>query len=220
MLVIIWILTPCWTLKLLQTLQHYSQPADISLIEANKGLYDGVALDGSDSNAAMAKLLESPVVLVINAVGTTRGVAPLLLGYQLFDPDINIAGVIYNLVGGVRHEKKLRQVTENYTDIPVLGTVHKNALMQIEERHLGLMPSNEAQAAQQQIETIADLVKQQVDIQALIEIAQSASPLQIPLQISRQNLRLIYAPPQPPLYAGYGWVFAKILLSVFIMQAI
>jgi len=163
--------------EILHTLQHYGHSADISLIEANKGLYDGVALDGSDSNAAMAKLVDSPVVLVINAVGTTRGVAPLLLGYQIFDPDIQIAGVIYNLVGGGRHEQKLRQVTENYTDIPVLGMVHKNPLMEIEERHLGLMPSNETQQAQQQIATIAALVKQQVDMQALITIAQSANSL-------------------------------------------
>lgn len=165
--------------EIVHTLQHYGHTADISLIEANKGLYDGVALDGSDSNAAMAKLLDSPVVLVINAIGTTRGVAPLLLGYQRFDPTIHIAGVIYNLVGGKRHEQKLRQVTENYTDIPVLGAVHKNPVMEIEERHLGLMPSNEAQAAQQQIETIAELVKQQVDLQTLITIAHSASPLSI-----------------------------------------
>jgi len=163
--------------EILQTLQHYGHNADISLIEANKGLYDGVALDGSDSNAAMAKLLHSPVILVINAVGTTRGVAPLLLGYQIFDPKVHIAGVIYNLVGGRRHEQKLRQVTENYTDIPVLGMVYKNSSMEIEERHLGLMPSNETQEAQQQIDKIATLVKQQVNMQQLIDIAQSAKPL-------------------------------------------
>jgi len=78
----------------------------------------GSRLDGSDSNAAMAKLTQSPVVLVIDTRGITRGVAPMLLGYQVFDEDVNIAGVIYNLSGGERHEKKLRAVTEEYTDIP------------------------------------------------------------------------------------------------------
>ncbi len=166
--------------EIVQTLSHYGKAADINLIEANKGLYDGVALDGSDSNAALAKLIDSPVILVINAMGTTRGVAPLLLGYQAFDPNVQIAGVIYNLVGGARHEKKLRHVTQSYTDIPVLGVVHKNPIMEIEERHLGLMPSNEAVEAQQQIETIADLVQQQVDLSALVKIAKNASSLVSP----------------------------------------
>ena len=72
--------------EILQTLQDYGAHADFSLIEANKGLYDGVALDGSDSNAALAKLTSSAVVLVLDARGMTRGIAPLLLGYQQFDP--------------------------------------------------------------------------------------------------------------------------------------
>jgi cobyrinic acid a,c-diamide synthase len=191
--------------EILQTLQHYGHTADISLIEANKGLYDGVALDGSDSNAAMAKLVDSPIVLVINAVGTTRGVAPLLLGYQIFDPDIQIAGVIYNLVGGKRHAQKLRQVTKTYTDIPVLGMVHKNPLMEIEERHLGLMPSNETQQAQQQIETIANLVKQQIDMQALITIAQSASslaPVEREFSASVSNISLISTQTANPVFSS------------------
>lgn len=163
--------------EILYTLDHYSQAADISIIEANKGLFDGMALNGEDSNAALAELTNSPVVLVINTVGTTRGVAPLLLGYQAFGPNLNIAGVIFNLVAGSRHESKLRQVTEAYTDVPVLGAVHKSAEMQIEERHLGLMPSNERQDAYQQTQTIAQLVEQQVELDALISIAQEAPVL-------------------------------------------
>jgi len=163
--------------EILHTLQLYSDRADINVIEANKGLFDGVALDGSDSNAAIAKLSNSPVILVINTVGTTRGVAPLLLGYQAFDPEIKIAGVIYNLVGGARHESKLLKVTETYTDIPVLGAVHKNPEMEIEERHLGLMPSNEASEAKQQIHTISKLVADQVNLDSLISIAKQSEEL-------------------------------------------
>ena len=72
--------------EILRTLAGYAEDADISIIEGNKGLYDGVALDGSDSNAAVAKLTQSPVILVIDTRGVTRGVAPLLMGYQQFDP--------------------------------------------------------------------------------------------------------------------------------------
>lgn len=160
--------------EILYTLAKYGQSADISLIEANKGLFDGMALDGADSNAALAHLLQAPVILVINTTGTTRGVAPLLLGYQAFDSDLNIEGVIFNVVGGERHESKLRQITETYTDIPVLGAVHKNSELHIDERHLGLMPSNESQDAYRQISNIAALVEQQVDVDRLIEIGNAA----------------------------------------------
>jgi len=83
--------------EIIDTVLRYGASADISLIEGNKGLYDGVAVDGSDCNAALAKLTRSPVILVIDSRGVTRGVAPLLLGYQSFDPDIQIAGVIFNM---------------------------------------------------------------------------------------------------------------------------
>lgn len=156
---------------------RYSQTADIALIEANKGLYDGMALDGSDSNAALAKLTRSPVVLVVDTRGMTRGIAPLLLGYQAFEPELDIAGVIFNRVGGARHASKLRAAVEHYTDVQVLGAVHNNPALEIEERHLGLMPSNESTLATQQITQIRDLVAAQVDLGALRAIAERATPV-------------------------------------------
>jgi len=172
-------------------LRRYGQGADVSIIEGNKGLYDGVALDGSDSNAAMAKLTQSPVVLVIDTRGITRGVAPMLLGYQVFDKNVNIAGVIYNLSGGERHEKKLRAVTEEYTDIPVLGVVKSNNLLQIDERHLGLMPSNESKQAVQKIDDIANIVADSVDLDALMTIAKKSPELVVPLEkeTNKQTLK-------------------------------
>ena len=104
---------------------RHAAGADVALVEGNKGLYDGVAIDGSNSNAALAKALALPVVLVIDARGMTRGVAPLVLGYRAFDRDVRIAGVILNQVGGARHEAKLRMVLEQYTDVPVLGAVQR-----------------------------------------------------------------------------------------------
>ena len=97
--------------------------AEVNLVEGNKGLYDGLALDGSNSNAALAKLLDLPVFLVIDARGMTRGIAPLILGYQAFDPSIRIAGVILNNLGGARHEQKLRAVIAHYTAVEVIGAV-------------------------------------------------------------------------------------------------
>jgi len=148
------------------------QSADIGVIEGNKGLYDGLALDGSNSNAALASMLDAPIVLVLDSQGMTRGVAPLILGYQAFDPELRILGVILNKVGGSRHEGKLRAVIEHYTDVKVLGAVQRSHALRIDERHLGLVPSNELAGSPEQIAQMAALLRDQVDIDA--EVAEVA----------------------------------------------
>ena len=153
------------------TFSRHMQGANIGLIEGNKGLYDGLDLDGSNSNAALATLLDAPVVLVIDARGMTRGIAPLILGYQSFEPAINIAAVILNQVGGYRHEGKLRRVIEHYTNVPVIGAVHHAAEIEIVERHLGLMPSSETAERDEIVQRIADTVADQVDLDRVIELA-------------------------------------------------
>jgi cobyrinic acid a,c-diamide synthase len=150
--------------------------ASLGLVEGNKGLYDGLDLHGSNSNAALAALLGAPVVLVIDARGMTRGIAPLILGYQAFDQNIHIAGVILNQLGGSRHEAKLRAVIAHYTGVPVLGAVQHDERMTIVERHLGLVPSNEAQAAHASVDGIAALITAQVDLDRLLAVARGAPP--------------------------------------------
>ena len=152
------------------------QDGELALIEGNKGLFDGVDIEGSNSNAAMAAYLQTPVVLVINCQGMTRGIAPLLLGYQAFDSEIRIAGVILNQVGGSRHESKLVQVVEHYTDIPVLGSVQTDPRLQIVERHLGLIPSHEEQGSETLIARLAETVREHVDLDRFIGIADATSP--------------------------------------------
>lgn len=174
--------SPCYNLdfntmgheEILATFSHYSKDSDISIIEGNKGLYDGLDLHGSNSNAALATLLGAPVILVVDAQGMTRGIAPLILGYQAFEPELNIAGIILNKLGGSRHEAKLRAVIEHYTEVPVLGAVHRDKKLQIVERHLGLTPSNETSSANKHIDNIAELIEQQVDLEGIATIAQSA----------------------------------------------
>lgn len=152
--------------------RRHAQRADISIVEGNKGLYDGLALDGSNSNAALAKQLDLPVVLVLDARGMTRGIAPLILGYQAFDPDIDIAGVILNNLGGHRHESKLRQVIEHYTDVPVIGALHHDDSLRIVERHLGLMPSNETGDSDAYIRAIGEAVARNVDLDRFLRLAE------------------------------------------------
>ncbi len=157
--------------------------ADISVIEGNKGLYDGLDLHGSNSNAALARMLGAPIVLVIDARGMTRGIAPLILGYQAFEPGIHIAGVVLNQLGGSRHESKLRAVIEHYTDVPVVGALHHDDQLTIVERHLGLTPSNESDAAAARIDAIADRIASGVDLDHLLHIAGAVPP--IPAAIRR-----------------------------------
>lgn len=151
-----------------------SRAADISVIEANKGLYDGICPHGTDSNAALAKLLDAPVILVIDSGGMTRGIAPLLQGYIGFDPDVKIAGVILNRTGGARHEGKLRQAVDTYTDIPVLGSIGVSATLDISERHLGLTTPGEVQGNAQFIRDVAGVMEQSVDLDRILLTADAA----------------------------------------------
>lgn len=181
---------------------HHDAGADLSLIEGNKGLYDGMDLEGSNSNAALAKLLGAPVVLVLDTQGMTRGVAPLILGYQAFDRDVNIAGIILNKVGGPRHEGKLRAVIEHYTDVKVLGAVRQEPGLTIAERHLGLMPGNESPEAEARIAAIAVRVAEQVDLEGFVSLAQQNQTRSFS-KVVRGDLSgamtpLILNPPQPP----------------------
>jgi cobyrinic acid a,c-diamide synthase len=185
----------------------------ISLIEGNKGLYDGLDLDGSNSNAALAKLLDAPVVLVIDARGMTRGVAPLILGYQAFDRDIRIAGVILNNLGGNRHESKLRAVIEHYTDVEVIGAVQHDPSLQIAERHLGLVPANEEDAARARIQHVGERVAAQVDLDRLLAIADSAPACSVPpaleSAVSGEKLRIGIAHDQ-----AFGFYYGEDLDSL------
>ncbi|MBE9555745.1 MAG: cobyrinate a,c-diamide synthase [Proteobacteria bacterium] len=148
--------------------------ADISIVETNKGLFDGVDVEGRDSNAALASLLGGPVVLVIDTLGMTRGIAPLVLGYVNFDPGVQIAGVILNKVGGPRHEGKLRAALEYYTDLPVLGAIGRDNALEIPERHLGLVPANEADEANRTIDRLCKAISDNIDLDRIVEIAETA----------------------------------------------
>ncbi len=143
--------------------------AEVALVEGNMALFDGMAADGADSNAALARLLGLPVVLVLDARGVTRSIAPLILGYQAFDRGLRIAGVVLNRVKAERHESKLREAIERYTDVPVLGALREDPALAIEERHLGLVPAGESLFATRQIEAIRNAVAEQVDVDRLLQ---------------------------------------------------
>ena len=141
---------------------------DVSIVEGNKGLFDGMSVDGGDANADLAKLLNLPVILVIDTNGMTRGIAPLLQGYQNFDHGVNIQGVILNKVGGDRHESKLINAIEHYTDLKVYGSVQRNKELDIDERHLGLMPANEDDKSEIKINRISEIIADSINIKKIL----------------------------------------------------
>ena len=148
--------------------------ADISLIEGNMGLFDSLDVEGHGSNASLAALLKAPVVLVLDVKGATRSIVPIILGFQQFDPRIRIAGLILNKVGGPRHEQRLREAIAHYTAIPILGAIHRDSALGIDERHLGLIPSNEDAEVEERLQAIRQVIANSVDLDALLAIATQA----------------------------------------------
>ena len=184
---------------------HTQTPAEIgataaragggcALIEGNKGLFDGVAEDGSDSNAALAKLLDAPVLLALDCAGTTRGVAPLVQGYRRFDAAVRYAGAILNRTGGSRHEAKLARALEQHTDLPVLGALGRAPELELEERHLGLVTCAEQADAEERLERMARAVEQGVDLDRLLD-RDAPAPPETPAAIEG---------PWPELRIGYA----------------
>ncbi|MEG1517449.1 MAG: cobyrinate a,c-diamide synthase [Raoultibacter sp.] len=155
--------------------------ADIGVIEAAMGLYDGLDVQGSSSSAEIAKLTHTPVILVIDVTRMTRTAAALVLGCQNFDSEVVIAGVILNKVRGERQRKLITETIELYCGIPVVGAVPKDARMEVPDRHLGLVTSSEFSERSLFLDDIAEIVGQSVDIDALKAIALSAGGLEQPV---------------------------------------
>ncbi len=196
---------PSWNLdfysmshqEMLALAARESRQADLVLIEGNKGLFDGMDTEGTDDTAALARLMQAPVILVIDARGMTRGIAPLLKGFRDFDPDLDIGGVILNQVAGPRHEGKLRQAISRYLpDMPILGAIPRETDLVVAERHLGLVPANEQADASELISLLASSVEAHVDLDRLLAIAARAGQLQsaTPLPAApKANLRIAIA---------------------------
>ena len=151
--------------------------ADLSLIEGNHGLYDSLESDGRGSTAAVARSLKAPVILVVNSARTSRSIAAIVMGCQVFEPETPIAAVILNNVAQGRHEAKLRQAIETHCRIPVVGALPRLEHITIPERHLGLVPRGENGSAAPAIEACRDAVEKYVDLEALLQIAAQAPDL-------------------------------------------
>ncbi len=157
--------------RLLPSFQQSCKGVNLAIVEGAMGLYDG--LDSHGTTAEIARLLNIPILLVINTTRMTSSIAAMVTGYQHFQKDIPIAGVILNYVSGRRHERKLRDAVEQYCGIPVVGSIPKDQDLRIIERHLGLIPSSESGEAEWLVERIGRKLELQLDLDNIFKIARS-----------------------------------------------
>ncbi|MBI9089462.1 MAG: cobyrinate a,c-diamide synthase [Desulfobacterium sp.] len=166
----------------------HCRDCDISVVEGNRGLFDGIDLEGRTSTAELAKLLNLPVLLVLDCTKSTRTMAALLLGCMHFDPDLTILGVVLNRVAGKRHENKVRDNIKQFCDLPVFGSVPKLSARDFPERHMGLVPMEEHSLATDSVAAAAKVARDYIDLdrlhRACMEIASrvpSREPLENPV---------------------------------------
>ncbi|TGE37087.1 hydrogenobyrinic acid a,c-diamide synthase (glutamine-hydrolyzing) [Desulfosporosinus fructosivorans] len=150
----------------------------ITIIEGAMGLYDGLDMKGSSSTAEIAKVTRTPVLLVVDATRMTRSIAAMVMGYQHFDPEVNIVGVVLNKVARrPRHAKMAREAIEEFCKIPVVGAIPKDVNLTIPDRHLGLVTSGEMQETDSFLEYLADVICEHVDLDKILTLAQAAPEL-------------------------------------------
>jgi cobyrinic acid a,c-diamide synthase len=157
---------------------HGATGTDIAVVEGVMGLFDGKSGGGEyASTAHVAKLLNAPVLLVVDARAMARSAAALVHGYATFDPKLRVAGVILNRVGSATHETMLREAIEPL-GIPILGVLRRDADLHTPDRHLGLVPAAERrEEARKALARTGEAVARSCDLEGITRLAVSADPL-------------------------------------------
>ncbi len=171
--------------------RHGARGADVAVVEGVMGLFDGASGRGElASTGHVAKLLRAPVVLVVDAASMARSVAAVVHGYRTFDPEIDVAGVIFNKVGSDHHEELLRDAVAGL-GLPVLGTLRRDERVEAPERHLGLVPAGEREGrTRATLAALADAAERHVDLDGIAALARTAPALAGPAWSPE--------PPEPP----------------------
>ncbi|MDY6906104.1 MAG: cobyrinate a,c-diamide synthase [Thermodesulfobacteriota bacterium] len=191
---------------LLSAFHHHSRACDIAVIEGNRGLYDGIDIEGRTSTAEIAKLLGAPVILCLDCTKTTRTTAAVVAGCLAFDRDLQIGGVILNRVAGPRHENILRQSIEHYCDIPVVGAIPKLSASDFPERHMGLVPTPEHAWAMEAVDAAAVIAEKHIDLERVVAIAETALPVDaspLPASVAISAQRPAIAVARDPAFQFY-----------------
>lgn len=175
---------PCYNLdpffltkeKIMESfISHFT--GDIAVIEGNRGLYDGMDVEGSYSTAELAKQLKAPVILILDCTKMTRTAAALVLGCLNMDNNVSIKGVVLNQISNGRHESIVRRSIEKYCSLPVLGAIPRLRSGEMPERHMGLTPFQEHPDVSKAIDIAEDIAKKHLDLDAIVNIANNVEPL-------------------------------------------
>jgi cobyrinic acid a,c-diamide synthase len=156
----------------IQRLVYGNGSDNLVVIEGAMGLYDGAPPDGKGSVADLARQLQLPVILVVNAASMAQSVAALVSGFSNFDPEVTISGVILNNVGSARHDKMLRKALAPCS-VPVLGSVFRDQSLTLPSRHLGLVQAGEHADLEQFIKNAARVVSSAIDVTQIDNLAKS-----------------------------------------------
>ncbi|MEW6594008.1 MAG: cobyrinate a,c-diamide synthase [Thermodesulfobacteriota bacterium] len=162
---------------MLSSFARHADGAEVALVEGNRGLYDGVDVEGRCSTAELAKLLNLPVLLVVDCTKTTRTVAALVLGCRELDREVRIAGVVLNRIGTGRHEALVREAVERYAGIPVVGAIPRSPHDVFPQRHLGVTPTPEHGAADAAIAALAERTAQYLDLAKIRTLMAGVAPV-------------------------------------------
>lgn len=161
-------------------------PADhlIAIIEGNRGLYDGVDHQGTYSTAELAKLLNAPVILIIDCTKASNTIAAMVLGCQQMDPEVNVGGVVLNRVATARQESVIRAAIRERCALPVLGVIPRLKQDPFPERHMGLIPFQEHVAMEESAARVADIGAKYLDLEAILKVAGGTGELRVKSQES------------------------------------
>jgi len=161
-----------------------------AVIEGVMGLFDGMTgTAGFGSTADVAKLLHAPIILIVDASSMSRSVAALVHGFNTYDPEVNLQGVILNRVKSVGQEKILREALKDL-QIPVLGVLPKEAALHLPERHLGLVPVGESGLLEGFIDTLSELVTKHIDLEQVERIMLGAPDLDDSIFVKKNNVSI------------------------------
>lgn len=162
-----WMLSKAYNRNLFH---KYAKDADIAVVEGVMGLFDGY--DGrseSGSTAQMAKWLDLPVVLVISAKGKARSAAAIVKGFETFDPQLNLAGVIFSKTGSARHYEYLKTAVEENCTTPCIGFMPRDERISMPERHLGLVTAQEKSVNPQVLDILTSHIEKHIQMDKLLE---------------------------------------------------
>jgi cobyrinic acid a,c-diamide synthase len=151
------------------------QDADVAVIEGVMGLYDGVSgKNDFASTAHVAKILDAPIVLVVDASKGARSIAAIILGFLHFDRKLQIRAIILNKVAGEKHAKYIIDALADKVKVPVIGVLYRNSKVQMQERHLGLVPALELKAAKNDmISHTARYISESLDLDKILKLCSS-----------------------------------------------